>query len=85
MKTRHRQFEFDKATRKSVKIASDIVTFVRITGTQFAVVIDKNGKEKRVKRDTLLDVPSYLLYPEITVVGTVKADTESWKKATYFD
>lgn len=85
MKTRHRQFEFDKATRKPVKVASDIVTFVRITGTQFAVVIDKNGKEKRVKRDTLLDVPNNVLYPDIQVVGTVKADTESWKKATYFD
>jgi hypothetical protein len=84
MKTRHRQFEFNPVTRQSTKIASDIVTFVRITGTQFAIVIDKNGKEKRVKRDTLLDVPNNVLYPNIPIVGTIKADAESWKIGSYF-
>ena len=83
MITRHKKYEFING--KWAKVQSEKVTFVRIIGTQFAIVIDKNGKEKRVKRDTLLDVPNHILWPNITIVGTVKADTEVWKRATYFD
>lgn len=83
MITRHKKYEFING--KWTKVQSEKVTFVCITGSQSAKIIDKNGKHMTVRRSTLLDVPSYLLYPDIQVVGTVKADTESWKKATYFD
>lgn len=83
MITRHKKYEFING--KWAKVQSEKVAFVCITGEKSAKVIDKNGKQHTVRRDTLLDVPNHILWPNITIVGTMKADTESWKKATYFD
>ena len=66
------------------KVASEIVTFVEITGEQSAVIIDKQGKRRTVRRKSLLDVPQAVLYPNIAVVGTVKSDPENWKRGSYF-
>jgi len=66
------------------KAASEIVTFVEITSEQSAVIIDKHGKRRTVRRKSLLDVPQAVLYPNIPVVGTVKIDPENWKRGSYF-
>ena len=86
MKTRLIQYEknfSDKGTAYN-KIQSVIVDFVCITGTQSAKVI-YNGKLHTVRRKSLLDVPQYILYPDIPIVGRVNGDPENWKRSCYFD
>lgn len=84
MQTRHRLFEFIDG--KPCKTASECVTFIEITGTQSAKILDRTGRVRIVRRHTLLDVPNTILYPEMTHVGrSEETDTESWKKSTYFD
>ena len=68
-----------------IRCVDQIVEFVGITGTKSANVIDSKGKHKRVLRNSLLDVPSHLLYPDIPIVGKSEPDPESWKAACYFD
>ena len=83
MKTRLKRYE--QVYGQWVKIQSEIVDFVEITGTQSAKVIDKNGKQRVVRRKNLLDVPNNVLYPDMVVVGMKTADHESWKRACYYD
>ena len=83
MITRHKRYEL--VNGQWVKIQSDIVTFVCITGTKSAKVIDKNGKQHTVRRDTLLDVPQSVLYPNIPVIAPKVYDDESIRKAFYYD
>jgi uncharacterized membrane protein YjjB (DUF3815 family) len=56
-----------------------------IPGEKSAKVIDKNGKQHTVRRDTLLDVPQHILYPNIPVVVPKVYDEESMRKAFYYD
>lgn len=81
MKTRHKKYEFING--KWTKVQSEWVTFIRITGSQSAIVT-KNGKQMTVKRSTLLDVPNHILYPDIPIMGSVDPDPEVWKRGSYF-
>ena len=83
MITRHKRYE--QVNGQWVKIPSDLVTFVCITGEKSAKVIDKNGKQHTVRRDTLLDVPQHVLYPNIPVAVPKVYDEESMRKAFYYD
>lgn len=83
MITRHTRFEYING--KAEKLPSELVTFVSLTGTQQAIIIDKQGKRRRVMRKTLLDVPNAILWPDIPIVGTVKFTSENWKRACYYD
>lgn len=83
MITRHKRYE--QVNGQWVKIQSDIVTFVCITGEKSAKVIDKYGKQHTVRRDTLLDVPQHILYPNIPVAVPKVYDEENYRKSVYFD
>lgn len=83
MITRHRLSE--RINGQINKIPSELVTFVCITGEKSAKVIDKNGKQHTVRRDTLLDVPQNILYPNIPVAVPKVYDEESMRKAFYYD
>jgi hypothetical protein len=83
MITRHKRYE--QVNGRWVKIQSDLVTFVCITGEKSAKVIDKYGKQHTVRRDTLLDVPQHILYPNIPVAVPKVYDEESMRKAFYYD
>ena len=77
---RHIQYEcIDGQYRK---IQSEKVMFVNVVGELSALVVDKNGKQKRVRRKNLLDVPDYLLYPEHKEKHVEHAD---WRTYTHFD
>ena len=84
MKTR--LLKYENINGQWVKVQSEKVTFLSITGTNSAKIIDTKGKERIVRRKSLLDVPSHILYPDIPIVGKCsEVDTESWKRACYFD
>ena len=83
MKTRLKRYE--QVNGQWVKIQSEIVEFVEITGDMSARIIDSKGKKRTVRRANLLDVPQNILYPNIPVVAPKVVDSESWKKACYFD
>ena len=68
-----------------VKIQSEKVTFLSITGTNSAKIIDSKGKERIVRRSSLINVPSHLLYPDIPIIGKCEPDPDQWKRASYFD
>lgn len=70
--------KFEKVNGQWVKIQSEKVTFIAITGTQSAKVIDSKSKERIVRRKSLLDVPSHILYPDIPIIGKCsEPDNES--------
>lgn len=81
MKTRLKRYEKSQDGQFK-RISSELVTFVRITGEKSAIVKDKNGKEKTVRRSSLLDVPQSILYPDIPVINK---EHEDWRKYNYFD
>lgn len=84
MKARLKRYE--QVNGQWVKIQSEPVEFICITGDRSAKIIDSTGKRKTVRRSSLLDVPQHILYPEIQIVGNRSdPDTESWKAACYFD
>ena len=83
MKTRLKRYE--NVNGQWVKIQSEIVEFVEITGDRSARIIDSKGKKRTVRRANLLDVPQHVLYPDIQIVGRQEPDPEVWKKACYFD
>lgn len=68
-----------------VKIQSEKVTFLSITGTNSAKIIDSKGKERIVRRSSLMNVPSHILYPDIPIIGKCEPDPDQWKRACYFD
>ena len=68
-----------------VKIQSEKVTFLSITGTNSAKIIDSKGKERIVRRSSLINVPKHVLYPNIPVIGKCEPDPDQWKRACYFD
>ncbi len=83
MKTRLKRYE--QVNGQWVKIQSEIVDFVEITGDRSARIIDSKGTKRTVRRANLLDVPSHVLYPDIPAATIKSSDTEAWKKACYFD
>lgn len=83
MQTRLIRYEFIDGKYK--KIQSEVVEFICITGRQSAKIIDPSGKERIVRRSSLLDIPDYVLYPELRIKIKYEYDTESWKRSCYFD
>lgn len=83
MQTRLIRYEFIEG--KYNKIQSEVVTFIGITGRQSAKIIDTSGKERIVRRSSLLDIPDYVLYPELRITIKYEYDSESWKRSCYFD
>mgnify|MGYP001767834149 FL=1 len=78
--------KFEKVNGQWVKIQSEKVTFVCVTGSKSAKIIDKNGKQHTVRRSSLTGLPPHILWPEVQHTGKcAKPDTESWKRACYFD
>ena len=85
METRLRRYEKSPKDGRFEIIGSELVTFIAITGKKSAIVEDKKGKRKTVRRKSLLDVPNSVLYPEMTIVGKSKPNPENWKKACYYN
>lgn len=84
MKARLKRYE--QVNGQWVKIQSETVEFICITGDRSAKIIDSTGKHKTVRRSSLMDIPQHILYPEIQIVGKrSEPDTESWKAGCYFD
>ena len=77
--------KFEKVNGQWVKIQSEKVTFVCVTSPLSAKIIDKNGKQHTVRRSSLTGLPSHILYPDIPIIGKSEPDTESWKRACYYD
>jgi len=83
MKTRLKRYE--QVNGQWVKIQSEIVDFIEITGDRSARIIDSKGKKRTVRRANLLDIPSHVLYPDIPEAEKKCNDPENWKRACYFD
>lgn len=80
MRTRHILYEFIDG--KPMKIGSEFVEFIEITGSQSAIIVDKNGIIRKVRRHTLLDVPQHILHPDIQVHNV---EHEDWRNYTHFN
>ena len=76
---RHIQYEF--IDDKYKKIQSEKVTFICLVGKQSAKIVDRFGKEKIVRRRSLIDVPDSILYPDIPIVNKEHTD---WRDYTHF-
>lgn len=83
MKTRLKRYE--QVNGQWVKIQSETVEFICITGDRSAKIIDSTGKHKTVRRSSLMDVPDNILWPNIPVAVPKIYDDESMRKAFYYD
>ena len=82
MKARLKRYE--QVNGQWVKIQSEIVEFICITGDRSAKIIDNTGKNKTVRRSSLLDVPDNILWPNIPA-AVPKVYDESIRRAFYYD
>ena len=82
MKARLKRYEFMNG--QWVKIQSETVDFICITGDRSAKIIDSTGKTKTVRRSSLLDMPDNILWPNIPVAEP-KVYDESIRRAFYYD
>lgn len=82
MKARLKRYE--QVNGQWVKIQSEPVEFICITGDRSAKIIDSTGKNKTVRRSSLLDVPDNILWPNIPVAVPNVYD-ESIRRAFYYD
>jgi len=82
MKARLKRYE--QVNGQWVKIQSETVDFICITGDRSAKIIDSTGKPKTVRRSSLLDVPDNILWPNIPA-AVPKVYDESIRRAFYYD
>ena len=82
MKARLKRYE--QVNGQWVKIQSEPVEFICITGDRSAKIIDSTGKHKTVRRSSLLDVPDNILWPNIPE-AVPKVYDESIRRAFYYD
>ena len=82
MKARLKRYE--QVNGQWVKIQSEPVDFICITGDRSAKIIDSTGKSKTVRRSSLLDVPDNILWPNIPA-AVPKVYDESIRRAFYYD
>ena len=82
MKARLKRYE--QVNGQWVKIQSEPVEFICITGDRSAKILDSTGKHKTVRRSSLLDVPDNILWPNIPA-AVPKVYDESIRRAFYYD
>ena len=87
MKAKLKRYEKNQSDTGAayIPIQSENVEFVCITGKQSAKIVDSKGVERIVRRSSLMDIPDYILYPELRSTIKYEPDPEQWKRACYFD